>query len=317
MKSYDLDLIKARLPEYLARIGVTVCHLSDNRLRANCPLHADSKPSFTADFKDGVWVWKCWPCDLGGTVIDLHADLNHLARRSKAALAGTASILGLAPTDGLARRKAPHLQPGASATRKEAPPKTALPANFDQLHRLARRRVYEFPRIQQAIAKELGVSQATIASLVFTTDALGWSKKHQRPLYLYETGVKLRNHADAKVRFQWLMGRAEKPWRAHFLERPQVTRVFLTEGESDTIALIDAGLENLHPKDGETGTTIMASPGTSFKAEWAKLLTGKDLVLCMDNDKAGNKAAEKIANLCQPFTRTISRFQWPVANHQS
>lgn len=314
--TYDLDLIKNRLPEYLERIGVTIAQRTDKHLKALCPLHADSEPSFTADLKGGVWVWKCWPCDHGGTVIDLHAELNNLARGSKAAIVGTAAILGLDPADGLVHQKAPRIQPAASAPPKEAPPKNPLPANFDEIHRIARRRVYEFPRIQQAIAKELGVSQTTIASLVFTSDALGWSKKHQRPLYLYETGVKLRNHADTKVRFQWLMGRAEKPWRAHFLERPQVTRVFLTEGESDAIALIDAGLENLHPKEGETGTTIIASPGTSFKAEWASLIAGKDLVLCMDNDNAGNKAAEKIAQLCQPFAKTISRFQWPTAQPQ-
>ena len=93
---------------------------------------------------------------------------------------------------------------------------------------------------------------------------------------------------------------------------PEITRVFLAEGESDAIALLNAGLECLSPKEGEIGTAIVASPGTSFKAEWAPLFTGKDLIICPDNDTAGDKAATKIADLCRPYTNSTSRVKWNV-----
>lgn len=30
--------------------------------KARCPFHDDKNPSFNLDFKDGVWVWSCFPC---------------------------------------------------------------------------------------------------------------------------------------------------------------------------------------------------------------------------------------------------------------
>lgn len=120
--SYDLDLIKSMLPEYLEHIGIVITRRTDTHLECLCPLHSDSSPSFTADLIGGVWVWKCWPCDLGGTVIDLHADLNGISRRSHEAIIGTAELLGVSdngeslPTMTADQRKA---NPGRIAEQAE------------------------------------------------------------------------------------------------------------------------------------------------------------------------------------------------------
>lgn len=308
----DLHQVKLALPFMLERLGCQPSVQGEN-LTALCPLHPDRKPSFTARFINGVWLWKCWPCELGGDAIDLFADTHGIPRKSKEAITRSAEFLGVSnlnKTYHFSRKGIPPKEP--TQTKITSP----LPENFDSIHRATRSRVYQSLELQELIAKELSVTPQTVKRLTFTSDALGWSRKHNRPLYLYESGIKIRNLQRSKIRFQWLMGRAEKPWRAHYLKRPNITRVFLTEGESDAIALIDAGLENLFPRSGETGTTIVASPGTSFKAEWAHLFKGKDLVLCTDNDDAGEKSAQRIAALCNPFTKTIRRYQWSVASQQ-
>lgn len=313
--SYDLDIIKSMLPEYLERIGTVISKRTDTHLECLCPLHSDSSPSFTADLINGIWVWKCWPCDLGGTVIDLHADLHGLPRHCLEAIHGPAEVMGISDNGEFRAKSASSRGPVASIAKSaDRPLKNPLPKNFEAISRAVRARVYESEEIRQAIAGELGASPETIRSLTFTADGLGWSAKHGRPLYVYESGIKIRNAKGSKIRFKWLVGRAEKPWRAHHLDRREVSRVFLTEGESDAVALIDAGIENIHPDEGEIGTAIIASPGTSFKAEWAELLAGKDLVLCMDQDTAGNNAARKIAAICKPFTKSISLYSWPLAS---
>ena len=93
--SYDLDAIKSMLPEYLERSGIVITKRTETHLECHCPLHADSSPSFTADLIAGVWVWKCWPCDLGGAVIDLHAYKFGISRRSHEAIKGAAEVLGI------------------------------------------------------------------------------------------------------------------------------------------------------------------------------------------------------------------------------
>jgi hypothetical protein len=74
MPTPSLDALKARLPDYLQSLGLEP-RLRGRQLSCRCPLHADSKPSFTATRKDGVWLWHCFPCAKGGTIIDLHAAL--------------------------------------------------------------------------------------------------------------------------------------------------------------------------------------------------------------------------------------------------
>ena len=97
--SYDLPFIKSMLPEYLERSGISITKRTATHLECLCPLHQDGNPSFTADLVAGVWVWKCWPCGTGGTVIDLHADRVAISRRSHEAIKGTAEVLAI-PDDG-------------------------------------------------------------------------------------------------------------------------------------------------------------------------------------------------------------------------
>ncbi len=304
--NFDTIEINRRLPDYLTAIAWTPSRTTEMSMAGPCPIHGGVKPNFQCDLQpDRTWLWICRSgCGgLGGDCLTFHGEWTGISPKSKEFIPTAAGVVRLeGSTTYQPKTRARKLLP------KPAPKPLNLPDDFEQLHQRARGLVYESEEIQNLLSEEFGVSPATIKSLTFTADALGWSSKHGRPLYLYETGVKLRNLSTIKPRFQWLTGRPVKPWRAHLMERPQVQRVFLCEGESDAIALLDSGVENLHPEDGEIGTTVIAIPGTSFKEEWAEIFAGMDLIICTDNDLAGNKAFERITKLCSPFTKSISRF---------
>ncbi len=69
---FDLDAIKAGLPDYLARIGAEP-RITGDKLVCRCPLHEDRNPSFSAERKaSGAWEWFCHPCQVGGIIVDLH-----------------------------------------------------------------------------------------------------------------------------------------------------------------------------------------------------------------------------------------------------
>lgn len=203
------------------------------------------------------------------------------------------------------RRYSVELKPRKITARQE------LPANFLDLHLKARRHVMNDISILQKIADEFSVRPEVIAYLLGDDDSIGWDQQTQRPVYLYPTGIKLRNNPTYTPRFKWLCGSAERPWRIRkFLDNDLVTRVFLTEGESDALAMIDACMENTSPSSDEIGSVVIAIPGTSFREEWAKLFTDADLVLCMDSDEAGQKATMRISRLCAPYVKSISQINW-------
>jgi DNA primase len=85
--------------------------------------------------------------------------------------------------------------------------------------------------------------------------------------------------------------------------KPEVETVYLTEGESDTLALIETGIES----DGKAA--VVASPGTSFPREWAPLFNGKRVVLCYDLDGAGIAAAATVAATLKGHAAEILRWK--------
>ncbi len=308
--NFDTVEINRRFPEYLAAIGWIPTRSTPTSMAGHCPLHGGVKSNFHVTLKNGIWVYCCHSgCgQQGGDCLTFHSKYAEISPRSKELIPTAAGVIGI---EGSKTYK--PVTKVRKPLPKPEPEPLNLPDDFEELHQRARSAVYESEELQNLLADEFGVSPATIKSLTFTTDALGWSHQYERTLYLYETGVKLRNLPTVTPRFKWLVGRPVKPWRAHLMERPQVQRVFLTEGESDAIALLDLGIEDLHPKGGEIGTTVVATPGTSFKEEWAELFTGKDLIICSDNDTAGNKSAERITKICSPFAKSISRYHLPNA----
>jgi hypothetical protein len=187
--------------------------------------------------------------------------------------------------------------------RHHKPVQSVLPPDFAAITLAARRRVSRCQETQARIAAEFGVQPETIRRLSLVEGgAIGFFPSIRiggtpclpdRIGYLYPQGIKIRHPwgPDAGVRFAWACGSATEPWRySQVSARPGVQHYFITEGESDLIALVDALIDRIKP---EHGIGIVASPGTSFKEEWAALFKGCSATLVFDDDPAGAAATRR------------------------
>jgi hypothetical protein len=120
----------------------------------------------------------------------------------------------------------------------------------------------------QRLAKSRGWEKETIKQLALE-GYLGW---HDSKLaFIYDAGVKLRWREKGERIIRWAFG---KPWlwRGAYLGIAET--VYLCEGETDVISLIDGGIEK------EPKTLALAIPSaTTFQPDWAQLFAGKDVIL--------------------------------------
>jgi len=65
----NLEGIKSQvnLIEYADRFGIKC----DSKGMARCPWHLDKIPSLKISIHNGRWTWKCFACDIGGSIVDL------------------------------------------------------------------------------------------------------------------------------------------------------------------------------------------------------------------------------------------------------
>ena len=157
------------------------------------------------------------------------------------------------------------------------------------------------------IAKSRGWNPATLRQLAIDR-YLGWNDG--KLAFIYDCGVKLRwrNEQGERV-IRWAFGR---PWIWRSVWLPEARTVYLCEGETDCISLLDAGIEN------EKGTLAVALPSAStFGAEWARLFDGKDVILAFDSDDAGRKATDKVSRLLGGHVQSLNQINWGGLQHAS
>ncbi len=111
------------------------------------------------------------------------------------------------------------------------------------------------------------------------------------------------------ARFVSLCGKCCHPWGMGAARDRQT--VIITEGESDCLAMVEAvewfrETYGLDPETGEPCETeagsfeamlpaVVAVPGVSgFRRGWASLFSGKNVIVAMDGDEAGRKAASAL-----------------------
>lgn len=70
-KDQEIEQIKRQdLAEYIARSGIQLKPSGNETWMGLCPFHEDSNPSMHVSKKDDVWLWHCFGCNEGGTIID-------------------------------------------------------------------------------------------------------------------------------------------------------------------------------------------------------------------------------------------------------
>lgn len=326
---YDLDAIKAALPAYLEKTGCQPTPAKGGKeITALCPLHADKRASLVAvEKRPGLWTWYCHPCGEGGTVIDLHARRHGID--AAAAIADLGEFLH-APTLDASPAVRPSVRamagratdtdadgdriPGLGVPSPATPPKppTAEPLAGDAADECnaAVAALIADTEARRNHAAALGVSPETLARLAQSLD-LGLIDG--RLCYLAHDGAtwhgcQVRNRPGEKPRFLWKLGKPFLPWRGWRLHCARVRTVYVCEGQSDALALIDAGIESAG--DPASKIAVVAAPGTAFPEWWASLFRFRRVILCGDRDEPGQKAVRKIGEILHPFAESVRVFSW-------
>jgi len=325
---YDLNAIKAALPAYLER---TECNprpiKGGNELTALCPLHADTHASMACvQKKPDLWTWYCHVCSEGGTVIDLHAKRNGID--TAAAIAELGEILNAAFTESAApsRPSVRHLARGSRMTDaddripgmgRNAPPVIPPPPKPEPLAGAdadlcsgAVKALLSDESARREFSELLGVSPDTLARLAGTLD-LGLID--DRLVYLSHDGenwhgCQVRGRPGEKLRFFWKVGKPFLPWRGWRLDDKRVRTVYLCEGQSDAMALIDAGIEDASNPGSKVA--VIAAPGTAFPESWVDLFRFRRVILCGDRDEPGQKAVRKVGEMLLPVAESVRVFSW-------
>lgn len=293
--------LRPLLADYLATQGVEL-RKQGNRLVGRCPAHEDRSPSF-AVFGSRQENCGCFPCDFTGDVFAVSEWLGRSATFPEA-VRDVANALGIALPN----------SPAGTATRPATtPPRPAKPPEPPFTLSIAERETVQAARlafsdafwgeekIVDDIAASLGLDRETLRVAAWGSSGLGLAcpRKSSKPwvCYAYPEGLKWRNpNPKRKPRFQWIVGKATTPWRWEWASNKET--VYVTEGESDCLALIAAGME-------AESAACVATPGTSFQREWASLFTGKRVVLCFDSDIAGRAATASVAAILKGHAREI------------
>ena len=296
----DLDPLRVRLVDYLERTGTELLKRG-SRYLGRCPGHDDNNPSF-AVYGSRLSVCGCYPCSFAGDVFALVQWLGR-AHSFRDAVEHVADVLG---------QRMPEGEIVASYVRPLPKPKAPEPVKFDAVMIQRARQEwcdrFHSEDAQAAVAlDDLGLPAAAFNWCSWGKSGIGWAKGSL--CYAYPQGLKWRNpNSQAKPRFQWLTGKATMPWRADWIKLETRT-CYITEGESDCIALVAAGLE-------EDGTTVCtAIPGADgFAPEWASLYKGKRVVICFDDDAAGRMARAKVAAILKGHATEILSWKGPHAD---
>ena len=318
----NADTLKMLLPEYLQAVGYTPkFRTNGSTLKSCCPLHADTKPSFTGTLKDDSWLWFCHPCNMGGTVIELHAARTGLSKRGDFATIchEVAELVGLDTTTAQA---APM-----RTTPRPVKVKESKAINADEMERMTtpwRLRLYEDTALRESFARELSLAPGTLKRLAMPSlDALGITplglkvKKadgttctlHKpRLVYIGDGGYKIRDPFGTGTPRFWGVGELRRPWRSHWLSRaPNITDVHLVESESTAAALIEAGYEDPF---GSRSCVVATSGANGFEPSWLPLFKGRVVHFWPDTDDAGTGFFQDTAALLYGTSSRILTHQF-------
>jgi hypothetical protein len=290
MPTSSLDALKARLPDYLQSLGLEPRLRGGHKLSCRCPLHADSKPSFTATQKNGVWLWHCFPCAKGGTIIDLHAAL--LSTDSASAI-----------RDLLQRYEAPLFAPPARPAHVPVQrERECQPKPWPILERGG-----ESDFAELAALRGLPIEAVRIAHRL---GCLRFTVYHGTPCYALTDGeqkfLQLRRLDGAPFPFP-----KDKPIKAWnwpgcrmvplgILHLDSERPVLMAEGAVSFLELL-ALLHLTHGTQDSWRWAILAMPGASARIPDALLpkLQGRQIRIIGDRDDAGQRATQLWADQCR------------------
>jgi len=153
-----------------------------------------------------------------------------------------------------------------------------------------------------AIAEHRGWKEETVFRLALEGSlgwSVGWPGMHTTALvFVYYGGIKHRWVRDGKRMIRWYCGGPRTFWReAEFFDQKEI---FITEGETDAITMINAGIE-------ESRQTLVVALPNAGAVPWnlVEFVRGREVTLSLDNDDAGRAARDKMIALIQPVVSQL------------
>lgn len=289
------------LRTYLMGAGV---EFRGKNFRCIMPGHEDKNPSSTISANGQSF--KCFSCgdEAWGSVLDAYAILNNTSVEN-------------AVDDILGRYDIPKPKPTQIRERKmnadenlydDTKKPKALEGDDLLFMQDCADNLYASPADILRIARWRRWSPKTIARLA--TDRSIGVAPDGRLTFNYATGVKYRQPDGASPKVLWRKGSKQCLWRFQqmILAAPQT--VYITEGETDAITLIDDGLEpewfNRNEMLAEAHTMVVALPSASYTLSWElHELRGIDVVIWGDNDAAGIEAARRNADAISSVAKSV------------
>ena len=277
----DTDSINAAhpLPALIERLTSEPLRRSGDHQITHCPFHDEQTPSFN--------VWDdhahCYGCgEHIGDSIGFAQKFYDIDFKAACEMLGGSCDDTVTANSGKVLKKRERL----------AEPKYKPTESEITVAAKAVRNLVENDAIRAKIAAKRGWESETLKGLALES-SLGWLDG--KIWFCYSHGAKSRWLQNGKRQFKWEYGKARDAlWRGEYLILlgGDIDEVWITEGESDTITLIDRGIDTI---DSDQKTLAVALPGaTTWNPEWNPLFTGKRVILCPDADQAGGKMKERI-----------------------
>jgi hypothetical protein len=253
-----------------------------------------------------VGVWSDFATgDSGGNLLELYIQARQVDCGQ--ALKECAEWLGEPLLETRGTQPVPRNRPRTGDPPKILPGEIYSPTDKEcqQVYQMVAR-LRDDPALRDDISKKRGWKPETLRQLALEL-YLGWDDEKDAIAFIYDTGLKLRWREKGERIIRWAFG---KPWlwRGAYLNFAQT--VYVTEGETDAVALLDGGVEQQH------ATIVVALPSASiFNSEWAELFKGKNVILVFDADSAGQSATAKVSKILLPVVRSLKQLKWEGLQH--
>lgn len=257
-------------------------------IKCCCPFHDDNTPSFVINEEDTHG--RCFGCGWFGNIFDYEMEAYQVDfREAFKRLSHKADRIVRGTQSPASKRRKPKPAPTLTKEQREQAEKYAARLATDEWVRdgIIRKRFNGKPGWSPETLRTLGLEE----SLGWAGDALA---------FIYPSGIKYRRWPGKEI-----VAECEgiSLWRAHRL--PKAETVYLTEGETDAISLIDTGIET-----DDSVAVLSLWSATGFQTDWAPMFRGKTVVLCLDNDDAGHRAMQKIGVALGDAGVDVIPFDW-------
>jgi DNA primase len=266
---------------------------SGNTVTCSCPnpAHPDYSPSFTVSTHNGKQSAKCWSqCAWSGDALELVKWLEGI--NTGEAAKWLRKYLGK-PEDHKIQRK------------PEAPKKSTPPARPIATQRPTTEKAAHFLSMYLSF-RSWPISMVEAFSLEVVLDSYGQCRVRHASFTPTLSGEWQASYWQDRRRSsgqgaKWLSPHGVPPvlYNLRSLERDELTAVVICEGPADTITATLA-------LEGHEGIAVIGVPGVNaWRSEWAELLTGLRVVVAADNDEAGKKLEEAVANSVRKKVKAV------------